>query len=311
MDLTRAEEPWVAYAALVDLEGADANDPRVAAAYERLRRDPRVAELIGRLATWATGPFKAAYDPKDAIWALSVLADFGLRKDDPRIADLAERLFAAQAENGGFLHGGFDHTRSWHQRPYVCIDHVQTYALARFGYRDDPRLHKAYEHIHSSQRPDGGWHPNEARAPNEPSCPFGTLNVLRALVAHPLHVNSSAAKRAAELILTCWQRRDEPYRPVGFGIGQTWAKLQYPFVQYQHLKTLDTLSQVPGVPDDPRYTEMLRPLRAKQTQDAAWWAEGVNKPYADFDFGQKKQPSPWITLVALRILQRSERSDIV
>jgi len=27
---------------------------------------------------------------------------------------LAEKVFAAQAEDGGFLHGGFDYTTSWH-----------------------------------------------------------------------------------------------------------------------------------------------------------------------------------------------------
>jgi hypothetical protein len=48
------------------------------------------------------GPLGKAYDPKDAIWVLSVLADFGIRRDDPRVAAVAERLFAARADDGGF-----------------------------------------------------------------------------------------------------------------------------------------------------------------------------------------------------------------
>jgi hypothetical protein len=273
---------------------------------------PLVAELIARLDTWPTAPLSKAYDPKDAIWALSVLADFELRRDDPRIAAIAERLFAAQAANGGFLHGGFDHTKSWHERPYICIDHVQTYAAARFGYVGDERLERAYQHILTRQRLDGGFHPNDKSLPgherqHEPSCPFGTVNVLRALVAHPRHQHGDAACAAAEYVLSCWERRAEPYRPVGFGIGTTWDKLQYPFVQYQRLKTLDTLSQVPGLARDLRYQEMIADLGAKRREDGWWWAEGVNKPYASFDFGQKKGPSAWITLLALRILSRSSQ----
>ena len=36
-------------------------------------------------------------------------------------------------------------------------------------------------------------------------------------------------------------------------------------------------------------------LNAKRQSDGWWWAEGTNKPYAAFDFGQKKGPSPWLT----------------
>ena len=73
----------------------------------------------------ASKPLSRAYDPKDSIWKLGTLADSGLCRDDERIATLAEKIFAAQAEDGGFLHGGFDHTRSWHTRPYICISHVK------------------------------------------------------------------------------------------------------------------------------------------------------------------------------------------
>jgi hypothetical protein len=38
----------------------------------------------------------------------------------------------------------------------------------------------------------------------------------------------------------------------------------------------------------------------EQDASARWLADSVNKPYRDFDFGQKKQPSAWLTLLALR-----------
>jgi hypothetical protein len=255
-------------------------------------------------------PLSRAYDPKDSIWKLATLADFGLRSDDPRIAAIAERVLSSQSDDGGFLHGGFDHTKTWDTRPYICISHVMTYALARFGYLDDPRLQCAYDHILSWQRLDGGFHPNKLNLPHnerqsEPSCPFGTLNVLRALVANPSLQSAEPTLRAADYLLDCWQRRAEPYRPVGFGIGSSWDKTIYPFVQYALLKEIDTLSQVPAVHTDPRYKEMLAHLATKLDANSQLTPESTNKPYADFDFGQKKQPSPWMTFLALRALTRS------
>ncbi len=208
------------------------------------------------------------------------------------------------------MHGGFDHTKSWHTRPYICIAHVMTYALACFGYLDDPRLESAYHQLATWQRLDGGWHPNKLNLPGqereqEPSCPFGTVNVLRAVGVHPTLRDGEVARRAADYVLTCWTRRSEPFRPVGFGIGSTWDKVQYPFVQYQLLKTVDTLALIPGVRTDQRYQEMLDRLKSKQNAQGRWLAESVNKPWSAFDFGQRKEASPWVTFLALRVLVKS------
>ena len=311
--LLAAQEPWVVYNTLIDLTGANANSVPARKAYQAMQKHPRVTALIEALDTWPPEePLSKAYDPQDSIWKLNTLADFGLRRDDKRIAAIAKRIFAAQATEGGFLHGGFDHTKSWDTRPYICIAHVMTYALARFDYLDDPRLQKAYDHIKTWQRLDGGWHPNPINLPgNEreaaPSCPFGTVNVLRAMVVHPELQKSKAATHAAEFLLDCWGRRAEPYRPVGFGIGSTWDKVQYPFVQYQLLKTIDTLSQVPAIRKDARFQEMLGRLASKQNTESRWTAEGINKPWSDFDFGQKKRPSAWITFLAVRTLIRGQQ----
>lgn len=304
-------QPWVAYNAAVDLLGDRPDSPRVRRFYDAMRKHPCVAALIKALDPWPPKqPLTRAYNPTDSIWKLGTLADFGLRRDDKRIAAIAERVFGAQAENGGFLHGGFDHTRSWDARAYICIAHVMTYALARFGYTDDRRLVRAYEQICAWQRSDGGWHPNEKCLPGgereaEDSCPFGSLNVLRALTAHTSHARSKTAQRGVGFLLTCWQRRSEPFRPVRFGTGSTYLKVQYPFVQWQLLKSLDTLSLVPSALKDPRFKEMVAVLKAKQDLDGTWMPESINKSWGEFDFGQKKEPSAWVTLLALRVLNRA------
>src|SRR5204863_9440009 len=135
---------------------------------------------------------------------------------------------------------------------------------------------------------------------NDPSCPFGTVNVLRAVATHPTLKESAVAKRGVEEVLTLWERRKEPYRPVGFGMGTAFGRLQYPFVQHQLLKTVDTLSNFSTALADKRFDEMLSTVTEKQTTEGLFKPEGVNKPYAEFDFGQKKTPSPWITFLVAR-----------
>jgi len=308
--LLNAQEPWVVYNTLRDLAGADTNSTEAKAAYQAMQAHPHIADLLAALDPRPPADrSKGAYEPKEPLWKLATLADFGLTRDDGRVAALAERIFAAQAEDGGFLNGGFDHTKSWDTRPYICISHVMTYALARFGYLDDPRLERAYQNIAAWQRGDGGWHPNKLNLPGgsrkgEPSCPFGTVNVLRAIAVNPRLNDSDVARAGGDYLLECWERRAEPYRPVGFGIGSTWDKLQYPYVQYQLLKEIDTLAQIPAAISDTRFHEMLVRLESKQDKDGRWTVEGTTKIWSEFDFGQKQQPSAWITFLALRAIQR-------
>lgn len=185
-----------------------------------------------------------------------------------------------------------------------------TYALARFGYLGDLRLECAFAQAMAWQRPDGGWHPNRPNLPGEgdeeePSCPFGTLNILRALVTRPGLREGPITWRAAEYLLSCWQRRDVPYRPAGFGIGSTWQELSYPFVQYGLLKTIDALAQVPVARTDPRFEQMLAVLLSKRDSDGRWHAENVDRNWSGFDFGQRRNASPWITFLALRAVLRA------
>lgn len=314
--LLAQQEPWVVLNTRLDLLGQTADAPEVQAAYEALRQHERVADLLDALQVWPQGQrISKAYDPKDSLWKLAILADFSLKRDDERIATISEKVLDLQAEDPhppGFLHGGMDHTKSWDKRPYICISHVMTYALTRFGYLDDPRVQAAYDYIEAWQTLDGGWHPNEKNLPNgerakEPSCPFGTVNVLRALAANPPLRESDTVRRGVENVLMLWQRREEPYRPVGFGMGSTFNKLQYPFVQHQILKTIDTLSNFPAALADGRFIDMLNTITDKQLPDHTFKTEGVNKPYADFDFGQKKQPSPWITFIIARSHHRLQQ----
>jgi hypothetical protein len=298
-------DPWVELVARRDLLG-EAIGPQMRA---RVASDSRVADLLAATDPWPPERRSTkAYDPRDPIWKVGVLADFGLDRTDARVAALSDRLFGAAAPDGTFRHGGFDHTKTYDVRGYTCISHEVTGALARFGFRDDPRLEPAIAHIRSTQRLDGGWHPNARLQPGasreaEPSCPFGTVHVLRAAAAVGGELLDAVGPPAADYLLHCWGRRDEPFRPVGFGMGTTFAKLAYPFATYGILSLVDALTAVPAARPDERLAAMVGAVEAARGEDG-YRAATVSAAWANFDFGQKKQPSPWITVLVARAVRR-------
>ena len=300
-------DPWVELVARSDL----LDEPLDPALPTRIVADPRVADLLEATDPWPPERRSTkAYDPKDAIWKVGVLADFGLDRTDPRVASLAERLFDSIALDGTFRHGGFDHTKTYDARGYTCITHAVTGALARFGDPDDPCLAPAIEHIRSTQRLDGGWHPNAALQPGapretEPSCPFGTVHILRAARHVGGELLDEVGARAAGYLLDCWVRREEPYRPVGFGMGRTFARLTYPFATFGILSAADVLTAVPSARGDPRLASIVEAIVTTGGENG-YRAMTVSGAWAAFDFGQKKAPSPWITALVLRAIRRMQ-----
>ena len=81
--LLAAPEPWTRYRTLVDLLGRSESDPEAAAARSEMLAHPQVNALIAAASTWGEAPFKRHNDASHPIYALSTLADFGLRADDP------------------------------------------------------------------------------------------------------------------------------------------------------------------------------------------------------------------------------------
>jgi hypothetical protein len=305
VDRLLAADPWVELVARRDLlDELPGGELRA-----RIAGDPRVAALLEGLDPWPPlTPMKAAVDQRTPLTRLGVLADLGLDRSEQRVARLAETALASIAADGTFPHGGFEHTKAYDARGYVCVTHEVTAAVARFGYAEDPRLRPAIEHLRRTERLDGGWRPSAARLPGtrgeaDPSCPFGTVSVLRAATAVGGAMMEPVMGRAAHFLLTAWSRRAEPWRPVGFGMGSTFAKLAYPFGTYGILRVLDALAEVTSVRDDPRLTEMLAFVEAKGGPNG-WHAEFVSGAWSAFDFGQKREPSPWITALVLRARRR-------
>jgi hypothetical protein len=304
-------EPFVRYRTLVDLLGKQEGDRDVRSARQAICRDALVAGIFekrNKEGYWGTARDIRTWWPKKdtTFWILGVLADFGVRKENPAAARAAEYVFGEQLDCGAFGWGP-------PPTPGECFTGILVEALAKLGYSKDPRLLKAYEWLVARQRNDGGFWCKSTAQPgmprqSEPSCAYGTLCVLGALSQNSDFKSGSTARKCAAFLLECWDKKGKiKFAGHDSQIGRDWEKLKYPFTDYRILKYLDVMSCFDFVRDDPRIGEMVQLLISKEDKNGCYTAESIHKAWSDFDFGQKISPSRWITLLGHRIIKRIGR----
>ena len=308
IDWLLSGEPFVKYRILIDLLDRQEKDKEVVATKKLIRTHKLIKQIFTRqnkAGYWGTPNDIYKWFPKKdtTFWLLGILADLGFTKKDRRIAQACEYVFSNQHASGGFGCGP-------PLMPYDCFTGILTESLAKLGYVNDSRLKKAYEWLRQRQRLDGGFwckntgQPGEPRE-KEPSCALATLYVLGALIQNPKLKNSTIARKSADFLLNCWENRGKiKYAGHDSQIGSGWEKLKYPFTDYRILKYLDTLSQLEFTKNDNRIIQMINLLIAKRDEDGRFYAESIHECWSDFDFGQKKFPSRWITMLVYRIVKR-------
>jgi hypothetical protein len=91
-----------------------------------------------------------------------------------------------------------------------------------------------------------------------------------------------------------------------FFMGTDFRKLKVPFIWYDLINVLDVLTRFAWLRDDPRLHDMVSALAARANPDGRFTLESVWTAWKDWEFGQKKAPSRWLTLAAWRIFRRPE-----
>jgi len=241
---------------------------------------------------------------KEAFWYLYFLADIGFTSSDLEIEDELLTLIKLENENNRFIF-------SKEMKPdYFCISSILLNAIVRMSSTCKEEIRPHIEMILSKQRLDGGWHCAKNRAvgkklENTESCPMDNLNILMLLSQYEAYRNDSRLNGAIDLLLSHWERKSEVWRPYGFGIGTQFLKLRYPEAKYGILRVLDVLSYYPYAIKSPSFQSMYSYVIDKQV-NGKYIAESIVKAFSDFDFGQKKVESRWITFLIERIAKRIE-----
>ena len=140
-------------------------------------------------------------------------------------------------------------------------------------------------------------------------CPYANLIMLKALAQFEQWHASNAAHIGVEAALTSWAER-EARHPYMFYMGTDFCKLKAPLVWYDIVHVLDVLTQVPWAITDPRLRVMLEIAQTKADSEGRFTPESIWQAWKAWDFGQKKTPSPWLTLLMHRIIRRVSEQPI-
>ena len=239
---------------------------------------------------------------KYVYWDLFFLADIGLTVNDIHIEKEAKAIYDLQSPDGTFV------TMKEMKPSFFCIPTILLSSLKKMNYSDDVKLQKFIQLIFNSQRLDGGWHCAKQRAVGQrlqdtESCPMDNLNILMLLNQFEQYRKDQKLNGAIDLLLTHWDKRNEKWRPYGFGIGTDFQKLKYPAVTYGILRVLDVLSLFPYAVQSSSFKSMMNNA-CEKSHNGMYYAESVVKHFSSFDFGQKDEPSRWITFLMNRIEKR-------
>jgi hypothetical protein len=327
--LLERDNPGVRYLALRDLLELSRDDNELLAAQELAHTNGPISAILNEMheaGYWVkSGP---GYNPKyrSTVWAVILLGQLGASIEiDQRIERACRYLLEnALTENGQFSTNG---------APSGTVDCLQgnlCNAMLDLGFID-ARLDWAFEWMARTVTGEGIASLENKKAPlryyagkcgplfacganNGLSCAWGGVKVLLALSKLPVERRTSLTENAIEKgvgFLLSVDPADATY-PAGWSDKPSgnWWKFGFPvFYVTDLLQNIEALVRL-GFAGDPRLSNALNLIRAKQDANGRWALEYDYAGKTWVEFGKKKQPNKWVTLRAAWILKNAyERNE--
>jgi len=313
--LLASDEPWTRYRTRLDLLGEDPASAGVKEDYRDMLSNPLILQLIEHADTWPGPALKRHNDAAHPIYALSTLADFGVRADQPDMQTVMKKVLAHQSIDGPFEHVGnipvhFGGTGedTWHWM--ACDAPTLLYFLLCMEGPDHPQAARAVEYLRGIVD-ENGW-----RCKNDPAlgkfkgpgnrqhpCPIANVYALKALSLVPGAEAFQSVQYGIEMLLTHWEQRTEK-KYFLFGMGTDFKKLKYPFIWYDILHVVDVLSRYETARRDPRLFDMTAAILEQEKEGGCYQATSMYRFWKEWSFADKKNPSAWLTFIVERIKKR-------
>ena len=119
----------------------------------------------------------------------------------------------------------------------------------------------------------------------------------------PEYQTSPVLKTSAESLLALWETSLSKH-PYMFYMGTDFRKLKAPSSWYDIISVAGVLSKLDFIQTNPRFIEMINLIKSKQDHEGFFTPESVYSKCSEWDFGQKKSVSPYVTYLCMQIFQR-------
>jgi hypothetical protein len=317
-------DPWIRYRTFLDLCGLPGCDPRVAGAHGEILRHPLIMKTLSEVAAWPGVVLSSHKSAGQLYHKMAFLAEIGLTVQDGSLADVLGKM-TAQIDEYGFprlsaaipaQYGGDGQEKlAW----ALCDSPLLLWTMLKMGALELAEARRGVDELTSLVR-QNGWpcavckELGHFRGPGrkDDPCPYSTLLMLKLLLDLPpsfpddgRRIESAIAAGVASL-LDLWQHSREQH-PYQFYMGTDFRKLKAPLIWYDLLHVLDVLSRSEIACLDSRFSDMLQVMNDKAGPCGLFTPESEWKAWNGWEFGQKKQPSAWLTFLVYRINFRAGR----
>jgi hypothetical protein len=322
--LLESDSPDVRYVAMRYLLDLSPDDKKLKAARKLAHKEGPIAHVLSKMKDegWWGRP-GTGYGPKykSTVWALILLAQLGASvKEDKRIR-LACKYYLDEALNPGGQISAM--TNKAPSGTIDCLQGNMLNALMELGY-EDKRMDGAYEWMARTTTGEGvapmkdkkaevryfagKCGPNFAcGANNKLPCAWGGVKVMLALSRVPVEKRSELIQRAICQGVDFFLSVDPSTAKYPNGWAEkpsgNWWKFGFPvFYVSDILQIAEALVDL-GFAKDKRLANTLELILSKQDEEGCWPLEYNYDGKTWMRFGKMKEPNPWVTLRALRVLK--------
>ena len=322
--LLESDSANVRYLAMRDLLDLPTDDKKLKAARKLAHKEGPIAHILSKMQE--EGYWQRAgtgYGPKykSTVWALILLAQLGASvKEDKRIK-LACKYYLDHALNPGGQISAM--TNNAPSGTIDCLQGNMLWSLMTLGY-EDKRMDSAYEWMARTLTGEGVAPITDKHAPvryygykcgptfacgasNKLPCAWGGVKVMLAFARLPVQKRSALIKRAIRQGVDFFFSVDPSTAKYPNGWAEkpsgNWWKFGFPvFYVTDILQIAEALVGL-GYGRDPRLASTLELVRSKQDDAGRWPLEHNYDGKTWMRFGKMKEPNPWVTLRALRVLK--------
>ena len=186
-----------------------------------------------------------------------------------------------------------------------CDSPLITYALLLLGHNDE-QVRKSTESTKKYGETKQGWFcffffVESQFKKHQTGCPMAGLMALQVFSQVPEVKESVFAQNAYEPIKF---HREFGKSIYFFGRSKKFWTFKYPFVWYNALYLADVLTRFDFLKDEELVKKLIEWIEESQDENGRFKPTSIFLPYKNWDFGNKKEPSPWITFLCCRILKR-------
>lgn len=306
-------ESWLLYATKINL--LNESKETLKELRQQTLSEPKIKSYLNDISDFHSILVSNHKNPELPIHKLIFLLNIGLDTDVIEIQKAVDQIMAHKDENGVYqsltnipkhFGGSGEDTFGW----CLCDAPLLLYALLKAGIDYEKHIKQGVNYLLKFYKTYGfpcvvSQEHGKFRGPGrkDDCCPYATLIMLKLLSCIPEYENSKISNDIAMILFSLWENSLEKH-PYMFYMGTDFRKLKAPAIWYDIVSVVDVLSHFDFVKSDKRFLEMVMLIKDKQDDNGLFVPETVYQKCKNWDFGQKKKPSPYLTYLCHLILMR-------